>query len=168
MAFIGHTLVVGITGTGKTSLVKQLAQRIAGHDRPVMVLTPCPDDGWDFASYKTDDPVEFTRVVMANRNCVVIVDEGAEMAGRYDKETKPLATRSRHNKHTCFFIAQLPKDVNKTIRGNCRNVIAFKLSDEDAKILAKLFVADFSKCPELPEGSYIAVLDREIQEGKVF
>lgn len=166
--FIGHTLVVGITGTGKTTLVRKLAAELS-RNKPVLVLTPCIDDDWSFASLVSSDLEFFSQVVFANKNCIVIVDEGAEMAGQFDKLAVPLASRTRHNGHICFFLAQRPTMINKSIRGNCRNLFCFQVSKDETIELNRLFVNDVVfEAPSLREGEYIAIVDRKTMRGKVF
>ncbi len=141
MKVSGHSLIVGVTMAGKTTLVKRLAGHFSNAGTPVIVLTAFKHDPWP-ADFVTDDPDEFMRVVFNHTRCLVIVDEAGEYAGQYDKTMMTLATRGRHNGHLCMFIAQRANMINRNIRVNCRNLFLFRSSKQDCELLANDFVAD--------------------------
>ncbi|MDH4379167.1 MAG: hypothetical protein QE263_04605 [Vampirovibrionales bacterium] len=165
----GHSLVAGRSGFGKTTLVKGLAQRFSDGGTPVLVLTTFPQDSWP-ADYITDNPEEFIEKVFFHTGCFVVVDEGGEFAGQYNKTMSKLATRGRHNGHICVFIAQRATMINVNIRANCNNLFIFKSCVDDCKILANDFaVSDLTGASNLEPGKCIAVIgSQEPQLMRVF
>ena len=68
MITVGHSIVCGKTGFGKTTLVKKLTRKMNKNGIPVMVLTPFPQDPeWlSFAAVVTDITYTFVKTVFEN------------------------------------------------------------------------------------------------------
>lgn len=140
---IGHTLVVGPTRFGKTTIVKKHVTRLMQrHGIPVLALSSNPAEWDEVASYATDDPDAFVRTAFEHVRCNVVIDEGAELAGRYDRQVYRLATRGRHNGHLCYFLAQDFMSFNKLIRKNCSSLILFKQPKPYLQELHNQFMVD--------------------------
>lgn len=136
---IGHTLVVGKTAHGKTTIVKKMVARCRKvHKMPVIVLTPFKGDDWGDAD-KYDDPDLFIEEVFRRTGCVVVVDEAGDFIGRVGGVLNRLATRGRHYGHICFFIVQRALSVDINTRANCSNIFIFRSSSYDIKELARDF-----------------------------
>lgn len=167
---MAHTLILGITESGKTTLAKKLAANYKARNVPVLVLEPFKSASWG-ADLITDDPRHFLKVVFSNKSCAVFVDEGGRMIGRYSKVMDDLATIARHYGHNSHFITQRAAQISTTIRDQCVNVFAFKQSADDGKILANRYVDDlFLSVPNLRQGEYIAKIgfDGKSFKSKVF
>lgn len=165
-----HTLIIGITGSGKTTLAKKLCQQYIKRGITVFVLDPLLSSEWN-AHYITDNPDEFVDVVFDNINCAIFVDESAETIGRYAGAMQRLATSSRNLGHNVHFICQRPKQLDINMRTQCEIVFVFKLSYYDAKELAKEYVADeLMHAPKLQKGQYLAKVgvDGAVCQGKIF
>lgn len=167
---MSHTLIIGVTGSGKTVLSKALCQRYIERGITAFVLDPLLSDGWN-ANYITDNPEEFLYTVFENVNCAVFVDESAETIGRYAGVMQKLATSSRNLGHNVHFICQRPKQLDVNVRTQCENIFVFKLSFYDAKELAREHVADkLLYAPKLRKGEYLAKVgvDGNVYRGKIF
>jgi len=139
---MAHTLVIGKTGSGKTTLIRQIAKTAQNKGTQLLVLDPTPaNDQWG-ADYVTDDPHEFLQVVFANTRCLCIVDEAGSMIGRFGKDKNDLATRSRHMGHSVIFITQDVKSLDNIVREQVRDVIVFRVGRKRAAELAEDFADD--------------------------
>jgi len=167
---MAHTLIIGITGSGKTTLAKALSQQYLKRNIPVFVLDPLLSEKWN-ANYITDNPDEFVETVFDNVNCAVFVDESAETIGRYAGIMQKLATSSRNLGHNVHFICQRPKQLDINMRTQCENIFVFKLSLYDTRELANEYVADeLLYAPQLKKGEYLAKIgvDGSVRRAKIF
>lgn len=131
---MGHSLILGMTESGKTTLAKRLAANYRNNGVGVIVLDPLHDK-WD-CDYQTSDKNVFLTTVQQNQACAVFIDEGGESVGQYDTEMHWLATRARHYGHATHFISQRGQQLAKTVRDQCSNLFLFNCSSSDAKLLA--------------------------------
>lgn len=131
-----HSLICGITESGKTTLAVHLCRQYMTRGIKTIVLDPLLDPRWgaDFVTHKTD---EFLEMVSNSRSCGVFLDESAETVGRYSKEMFWLATRARHYGHNTHFITQRAVNLNVTVRDQCSHLFAFLISNVDATTLAR-------------------------------
>lgn len=153
-----HILISGQTLSGKTTTAKRLIKdTYLPKGRNVFVLDSLGDPFFTtHADYCTDDPAAFMRVLKANPNAAVFVDEGGETVGRYNQAMEKLATQFRHLGHNCHFISQRPVQLPLTIRANCSGLFLFSSCATDAKTLAEDFVCpDLLKATSLPQGRYL-------------
>lgn len=132
-----HVLIVGTTGSGKTTLATQLVRSYAARGVHSIVLDPMMDRRWRAGTkWVTDDPATFQKWVGESRRCMVFIDESGEMVGQYRSEMFWLATRARHLGHLSHFLTQRPAQLSRTVRGQCSTLYAFAMSIPDAKSLA--------------------------------
>ena len=167
---MAHTLVLGITGTGKTLLSQRLAQTYKSKGIPIIVLDPFQSAKWN-ADYITDNPDEFMSIVFSKTSCAVFIDEGGDMIGRWGGIMNQLATRSRHYGHNVVFICQRAKMIDITVRTQCVNIFLFKQSLYDSKELSQDFVCDaLIGASELKAGEFIAKIgvDGQVKRGRIF
>jgi hypothetical protein len=154
-----HELFVGITMSGKTTLARTKAGLYTSAGRHVIVLDPLMDPAWKSqagAVLVTDDPDEFLRVYWASRNCAAFIDESGDAVGRYNKPMNQTATKGRHWGHINHYILQRPNALDVTVRSQCTEVYAFRLSPKDAEILAEDFVQpELMGASRLNKGEYI-------------
>lgn len=132
---MAHSLILGVTESGKTTFGKKLAKSFLDLGHGVLVLDPLNDPDWP-ASFKTTDPAEFLKVFKASRSCFVFIDEAGMSVGRFDREMEMTATMGRHLGHSCFFISQRAKQINPTVRDQCGYLALFTSSLDDSKIHA--------------------------------
>lgn len=136
-----HAMICGMTESGKTTLAKILAKRIRAKGYNVVVLDPLQDPEWE-ADYQTDDPDKFMEVARNSIRCLLVVDEAGESVGQYDKTRHWLATRARHWGHTSFFLAQRAQMIARTVRDQCGIAYLFRMSLDDAKLMANEFAEE--------------------------
>lgn len=154
---IGHTLIVGKTMSGKTTLAKKLVNGASSEGVPLLVLTPFAEDATWQADFVTDDPEKFLKMVFNTTRCQVVIDEAGETIGQFDKSMNKIATRGRHYGHQAFFIAQRPTMINVNTRTQCTNCFCFMQWGTESKELVKDFAdALFVEAPNLKQGECIA------------
>lgn len=139
-----HSLIIGITGCGKTTLATQISTGYSKRGRKVLILDPLMDRRWTGHVFQDSD--EFLAEASKQRQCALFIDESGEMIGRYKDEMFWLATRARHYGHDSHFVCQRAQQLALTVRTQCESLACFRVSEMDAKLLAD----DWAR-PELKE-----------------
>jgi hypothetical protein len=159
---------VGQTESGKTIAAKMLACQAIKNNYNILVLDPIKDPEWfEIAAcqpdrigrygFVTNNPFVFDSMVWSSQRCFLFIDESGEHAGHYDTQFFPWATRSRHLGHSAYFIAQRAQMIAPTIRAQCRYLLMFNSSVNDAEILSKEFNQPEIKNGALPQFEYYYV-----------
>lgn len=133
-----HTLILGVTESGKTTLATELAEEFKKQGYKILVLTAIYDPRWK-ADFYTEDPDKFLEVFWDSESCIAFVDEAGETVGRYSDAMNKLATRGRHHGHAVFFITQKATSISLTVREQVSNVFMFASAPSTAKIMAEEF-----------------------------
>lgn len=133
---MAHSLILGMTESGKTTLAKRLAEKYRAQGFSILVLDPMNDPGWP-ADYRTSDPDEFLRVFWNSRKCMVFIDESGDAIGRYNKPMERTATRGRHWGHSCHYLTQRGAQISQTVRDQCSHLFLFASSLKDRKLHAE-------------------------------
>jgi len=131
-----HSLIVGMSESGKTTLAKKIATQLYSKEYPVMVLDILGSK-WD-CNFNTTNIDEFMAYVQTVQNCYIFIDEAGEV-GKLDKEFYWLATRSRHYGHSVFFITHRSVQLKPVIRAQCQQLFLFCSSKKDCQILYEDF-----------------------------
>src|SRR4051812_29046568 len=108
---MAHSLLLGMSESGKTTLGKRLSHSLRALNKTVIVLDPLCDPEWS-ADYQTSNGAEFLEVFWNNESAYAFIDEAGDEVGRYDDEMRQTATRGRHLGHSCFYLAQRGAMVN--------------------------------------------------------
>lgn len=146
-----HSLILGITGTGKTTLAKQLSFR---SERNVIVCEPYPTNGWN-ANQVFTSVDDLMQCALQNKNLDIFIDESGETMQR-NPAYQFLATRSRQYGHRVFFIAQRAQQVLPVIRNNCECYYIFRQSRMDCELLVRDTAEEkFYECEKLMKGEYL-------------
>lgn len=132
-----HTLTIGRTGSGKTTLWKINAGRLMRAGCPVLVYDPI-GNGYP-AHFRTNDIQALIDEAKRHNHAHLIVDESGLGVGQYPGEVQWLTTMARNWGHSTHLISQRATQLNKTVRLQCEAVYLFRSSDDDAASLAKDF-----------------------------
>ena len=132
-----HTLIIGMTASGKSTVAKKQAQKLYNMGYNILVYDPLLDN-WP-CTFITDDPEHFIDVAHRSINCYLFIDEADTVVSHAHKKNFWLATRSRHLGHSVTFITQRGALISPTVRGQCAFLFLFRSPTKDCKILAEEF-----------------------------
>lgn len=166
---MAHSLILGQTESGKTTLAKQFAAQFHAQGKGVAILDPMNDPGWT-CDFRTADPDLFMQFFRDNTSCYLIVDESGKAMGKYDTEMEQLATVGRHFGHSCLFLSQRGAQINTTVRAQCSHLFLFNSCALDCKVLANDFNApEIMQAVSLPRGAFFhKARFGPLERGKVF
>jgi len=152
---MAHTLILGMSESGKTTLARNLAKVYKSQGWCVIVLDPLKDPQWQ-ADFITADQDEFLEVFWASRKCMVFIDEGGKSVGQYEKAMQECFTTGRHWGHSCHLIAHKGTQLAPVVRDQCRYLFLFCSSIKEGKLLADEFnKPELQECNKLLQGEYI-------------
>lgn len=169
-----HSLILGITDTGKTTLAVKIALICKSQGIPRIILDPDLRSSWEIVQgvdFITDDPEAFLEYCKANQKCALFVDEAGQTIGRYAGVMMWVATNSRKWGHKAYFISQRATQLDPTIRAQCSSLFLFQQSVMDCKILSNEFNrVEFLKACDLQKGHYLCKLgvDGKVSSGKAW
>ena len=150
-----HTLIVGTSGSGKTTFARKLATAALDKGRRVLVYDVMLTE-WPEGCEVYDDEHDFSQAAHRSRNALLIVDEAGEVIGRSNYELFWLSTRSRHLGASAVFITHRPSQLAPVIRANCGILILFSSPASTGKMLAEEFNSPtLEQCTQLRIGQYI-------------
>jgi len=149
-----HHLILGMTESGKSTHAKALARRFREQGVKTIVLDPTSDPNWR-ADYQTSNVNDFLAMFWRSTRCAVFIDEGAEVAGRYDTAMAVTATRGRHWGHNVHFVCQGATGLAPIIRGQCSRLSLFTMNGAAIKILEIEFNKDLKAAANFQPGTYI-------------
>ena len=130
-----HTMILGQTGCGKTTLARVIADGWPDH-REIIVADTW--DEWPERAVVTDIDDLIKRAKETSDALLIIDDAGGRM-DKWDADHDWLATESRHFNHSCVFIAQRYSQVSPLIRGQCEQIYSFNIGPKDAKLFSEEF-----------------------------
>lgn len=148
-----HNLIVGITYTGKSNLVKSIVNNT---DKDVIVYDPLSSSGWGDKAIKFESIDKFFKYLETAKNAYVVVDEGKTLWDNNPKEADKLLYRRRHQGLLVFVIAQRTMMIPPNARNMCSKVFAFKQRKNDCDILCEEYGEEFKNCLNLELGEFIA------------
>ncbi len=158
-----HVLILGRTGQGKSTLLRQLSRQYqkAGVRTLLFTTVQSASDRQSFSEVYYDR-AQFMQRVFASTRCCVFIDEAGEMVNRsLATETQILATRTRHLGHSVHFAAQRAAMIVPTVRDQCERAYIFRVSWSDAKALADEYgEPDVLAARSFRKGEYIVVDER--------
>lgn len=154
---MSRSLIVGRTDTGKSTLARLMCKQAARAGRPTLVYD-VSGDVWP-ARYVVNDQKLFLDLFWHKLDdALVIIDEGGETIGRYNREMDWTATRGRRRLHDVIYIAQRATLVSATVRANCTHLYVFNTTTSDAQALASEYDApSLLEAPRLSRGSFYHV-----------
>jgi len=170
-----HTLVVGVTLSGKSTLARQVLAECIRVGIPAIVYDPLIS-GWYGARVYGDETSFFAAIIEAansGKQTLVIIDEADTLLSMSHRHNWWLLLRGRHFGLKIFVLTQRPSLVAPTCRGMCTQCFTFQVSKKDATLLVDDYAAPaLINAPKLVQGEYLRahwvnklkVVDR----GKVF
>lgn len=163
-----HTLIIGTTESGKTTLAKHFCAERTKGGRNTLVLDPMFDQ-WQ-ATRVFHDKDEFLQTAWLSESCDLFIDEAGDAIGQYDKLMTKLATRGRHWGHNCYFITQRANMLALTVRTQCKILCCFAIDPDDAKVLAQNWNQKaILDAPNLAQGEFLYIRRfHPIRKMKVF
>lgn len=156
-----HRLITGITGSGKSRLVREvLIPAWRKRRAPVLVLDPI-GQRWGDVQYQTADPWLFLEKAQKSKGCVLIIDECEESlrsTPKVERGLKYLATMSRNDGHVAYFLAQRALQIPPSYRNQCSWAYAFQQNGKDAAELCQLLNRpELLTVTGLPLGTFLHV-----------
>jgi hypothetical protein len=163
---MSHTLIVGATLTGKTSLAKKFAEtRIKSRAHVPnfrqVALDPLGSQ-WPEGVAVVDDWAELMLEIEIMREneevACIYIDEANTQFSHGDREKLWLMLRGRHFGHDLTVITQYPTLLSPAARGQCGNLHVFQIGKQSARMLAEDYACDdILRAPELRRGEWLAV-----------
>jgi len=149
-----HTLFVGVTQSGKTTLARHHARLLAnaGYDLAVYdpVQTATAGGDWPREAKVFTDQTAFLEYLFAargepDRPIFVFVDESADIFGHANGDNNLIPRRVRHQNVYLRLISQRPKMLPPNVRTQCAHCYMFRLSRDDGRMIC----ADFGHGDEI-------------------
>jgi DNA helicase HerA-like ATPase len=144
-----HWLYVGVTQTGKTTLARFHARKLAGAGHRIIVYDPVGTEtaggGWPEDSELIDDPLKFGKALKNREDAYVFVDEGADVFNQSETQNQWMLRKGRHKLLYFRVMAQRPKMLAPNVRTNCARCFMFRLAKDDAREIS----ADFGHGPDI-------------------
>lgn len=144
-----HTLIVGITESGKSTIAKMMCAEFKRTGTKTAVLDPLFSPDWE-CDFITGDSEAYLDYLKKNKSVCAFIDEAGKMVGRYNVEMEWLVTQSRHWGHSAFLITQGVTQLNPVVRTQCTRKIIFGCGEKETRLLA-----EESRRPELKSLGHI-------------
>jgi hypothetical protein len=135
----GHTAIIGMTASGKTTLGREIARAHRAAGTPCLVLDPFCDPDWP-ANWRTASLAAFVAKARASRRCALFIEEVGDF-GR-DPAFSWLFTQARHWGHVTHYLSQYHAQVPPIVRANCERLLLFRTSTRAAELWAEEFAQD--------------------------
>jgi len=160
---IVHSLYVGVTQSGKTTLARAMSRQLCAQKQNVAVLDPMgtltAGGGWGEGALLFDDTELFLQWLYSDSaiNYHVFIDEAHKVLSHEQNEHFWLLTEGRHYYLTLHLMTQRPKKVHPDVRHNCGRCYMFRLSRADAnEIGADYGHSDIDK-EKLDKGDFLVL-----------
>lgn len=152
-----HTIIIGRSLSGKSTCGQILAANLHRNGVPVLVCDPFRDPKWT-CDFLTKNAEELIKVAKVNRSCALFIDESSRSLDKHETAHEWPTTMARHWGHKTFILAQRAQQISATTRGQCAHAIIFRVSLDDAKILANEYADPaIREACELPQGEFFYV-----------
>lgn len=134
-----HSLICGVTESGKTTLAHIIAQGVSDAGQNVIVYDPVgtktAHGSWPKNAMVFDQEQEFFEYLARPDvyHAHVFIDESADLFNASKRENLWLLTRGRHFGFSVVLIAQRPKMLLPAARTQCSVAYVFRLAQDDLK-----------------------------------
>ena len=162
-----HTIICGVTLSGKTTLARALARHVGRQRQNVIVydpvMTATQGGDWGKSAVVFNDPQKFWGFVSRDDvgHAHIFIDEAGDLFHIGARENFWLLTRGRHFGFQVYLISQRPKMIAPSARTQCGMAYMFRLARDDAKEISADFGHDWPyrdaqniPLPELDTGDF--------------
>jgi hypothetical protein len=161
-----HTLVLGTTGSGKTSYCRWLAAALRKNRHHVVVFNPRMQPGWE-CDFESPNIAEVKKYCQQPFKKAVFLEEASYL--NRSAEWDYFTTYARNDGCSCWIIAQKLKMLSPNLRDNCEEVVLFRSTFSDTRELADEFrersLADVEK---FEKGQFFVISgDAPMRESKL-
>lgn len=126
-----HSLILGMTLSGKTTLAKLLCKKLRErYEITTIVLDPLNDPEWE-TDYLVNNERDFLKLFNGLQSCAIFIDESGKAVGRYNTAMEQTATIGRHLGHKCFYLTQGGTQLAPIIRNQCSTLYLFTTAKSD-------------------------------------
>ena len=156
---MSHILIVGTSGSGKTTFARSLVDTSIEKGRPAIIFDPIgparggqgPD--WHDDAIVFDDIETFSQYLLNAHGVLAVIDEAGEYIGKSSPHLYWLATRARHKNIQSVFITHRPTQLAPVVRDNCGTLVLFAAPAGTGAMLAEEFNNESLRiCVELKVG----------------
>lgn len=136
-----HAAIIGMQGSGKTTLGLVMADNYRRAGWSTLVLDPHLNPLWK-ADWMTDDLDKFLRKAKASQRCALFIEEtGDEGDGEKPLGRRPgfawLVTQAHHFGHVTHYLSQYHAQVPPVVRTNVQRLYMFAVGVGTAKDFAE-------------------------------
>lgn len=171
-----HALICGVTQSGKTTLAHKLAHEFSGNGGNIIVFDPVGTatikGTWPENAVIFQDEQEFFEYLARDdvKNAFVFIDEAGDVFTAQKRENLWLLTRGRHFGFSVFMIAQRPKMILPSARGQAGACYMFRLASDDQKEIGRDFGFSGLDKITLDKGDFLLLMSGSsaCQRGNVF
>lgn len=134
-----HTLICGVTESGKTTLAHLLARELVEKGQPIIAFDPVGSrtatGGWPSGAIVFSDEEEFFDYLSRDdvAGAHVFVDESGDIFNLGKRHNFWLLTRGRHFGFQVYMIAQRPKMLAPSARTQASRGYLFRMSPDDLR-----------------------------------
>lgn len=132
-----HTLVIGVTESGKSTYCKFLCEALTRKGNHTCVLNPFGETDWHCDAQSPDPDTVMAYCHSLGKRSVFLDEAGDSLARepRFDWFT----SGSRHKGNSVYVISQRCNDLTPRLRNNCTELVVFSCEADDAGFLAKKY-----------------------------
>lgn len=171
-----HSLYVGVTLSGKTTLARAVSRELRRKQQTVIVFDPMRTEtaggDWGEGAYIFDQEENFLTMMQDERTARthVFVDEADMVFNHGRMENFWMLTRGRHYGFEMNLISQRPKLLHPTVRDQCTRLYMFRLPVNDRVELGRDKGHDHFAEYDLDAGEFVVAnsASRDITRGNVF
>lgn len=156
-----HSLYVGVTLSGKTTLARYISRQLRANGQTVGVFdpmgTPTRGGGWGDGAHVFNDESQFLAWVGDDRvmRSHLFIDEADLVVNHARPENLWLLTRGRHYGFSVNLITQRPAMLHPTARGQATRLYMFRLARKDRQLLGQEKGFDDFDAIDLDAGEFI-------------
>ena len=155
-----HTLICGVTMTGKTTIARSMSRALLAKNKRVAVFDPLGTEtsggDWGQGAMVFNNRDQFLDFVEhpLTVNYFIFIDEADEIFSHDMKENVWMLKKGRHWGLFFFLITQRPKMVHPTARNQCCAAFIFRLTADDMRDIGADFGHDI-RHESLDRGEYL-------------